>query len=97
MLDAGMKIGVTDAYLYGPEVEALQDDPAYAGQFIIAEVGETNATRLLDLVIDAYLEDVIVGTSIVRRRGLAVAMARFDRYFDDFPGWSPRQCVPILA
>lgn len=70
MLDAGMKIGVTDAYLYGPEVEALQDDPAYAGQFIIAEVGETNAIRLLDLVIDAYLEDVIVGTSIVRRRGL---------------------------
>ncbi|MGD8977238.1 MAG: transporter substrate-binding domain-containing protein [Gammaproteobacteria bacterium] len=70
MLDAGMKIGVTDAYLYGPDIEALQDDPAYAEQFIIAEVGETNATRLLDLVIDAYLEDVIVGTSIVRRRGL---------------------------
>lgn len=70
ILDAGMKIGVTDAYLYGPDVEALQDDPAYAGQFIIAEVGETNAIRLLDLVIDAYLEDVIVGTSIVRRRGL---------------------------
>ncbi len=70
MLDAGMKIGVTDAYLYGSEVEALQDNPTYAEQFIIAEVGETNATRLLDGVIDAYLEDVIVGTSIVRRRGL---------------------------
>ena len=70
MLDAGMKIGVTDAYLYGSEIEALQDDPAYEDQFIIAEVGETNATRLLDRVIDAYLEDVIVGTSIVRRRGL---------------------------
>ncbi len=70
MLDAGMKIGVTDAYLYGAEVEALQDDPTYEEQFIIAEVGETNATRLLDGVIDAYLEDVIVGTSIVRRRGL---------------------------
>ncbi|MGB5622833.1 MAG: transporter substrate-binding domain-containing protein [Gammaproteobacteria bacterium] len=70
MLAAGMKIGVTDAYLYGSEVEALQDNPTFAQQFIIAEVGETNATRLLDGVIDAYLEDVIVGTSIVRRRGL---------------------------
>lgn len=35
-----------------------------------AELGEIHTTRLLDGVIDAYLEDLVVGTAIIRRRGL---------------------------
>lgn len=70
MLAEGMRIGVTDAYIYGPTVQALQDDPRYDDQFVIAAVGETSATRLLDGVIDAFLEDIFVATSVLRRRGL---------------------------
>jgi polar amino acid transport system substrate-binding protein len=70
LLAQGMRVGVTDAYIYGPAVQALQDDPAYAGQFVVAAVGETSATRLLDGVIDGFLEDIFVATSVLRRRGL---------------------------
>lgn len=70
LLAAGMRLGVTDAYLYGPTVQALQDDPRYVDQFVVAAVGETSATRLLDGVIDGFLEDVFVATSVLRRRGL---------------------------
>jgi len=70
MLANGMRLGVTDAYLYGPSVQALQDDPRFADQFVVAAVGETSATRLLDGVIDGFIEDVFVATSVLRRRGL---------------------------
>jgi len=70
MLANGMRLGVTDAYLYGPTVQTLQDDPRFADQFVVAAVGETSATRLLDGVIDGFLEDVFVATSVLRRRGL---------------------------
>jgi len=75
MLQAGVKIGFTDDYIYGPEVQVLQADSAYSEQFVGAELGEIHTTRLLDGVIDAYLEDVVVGTAIIRRRGLEQQIA----------------------
>ena len=70
LLEAGMRIGVTDAYLYGEEVMTLQDDPAFADQFVRASMGEVSATRLLDGEIDGFIEDIFVATAAIRRRGL---------------------------
>jgi polar amino acid transport system substrate-binding protein len=70
LLEGGLRIGVTDAYLYGDEVTALQDDPAFASQFVAATMGEISATRLLDGEIDGFIEDIFVATAAIRRRGL---------------------------
>lgn len=70
LMDAGMKIGITDAYIYGEEVRSMQDDPAYAEQFFSADLGETSAGRLLDGEIDGFIDDIFVASAIIRRRGL---------------------------
>ena len=69
-LAAGMRIGVTDAFIYGDDVEALRDDPDFADQFISAEIGESNVTRLMNGDIDGFLEDRFVAAAILRRKGL---------------------------
>lgn len=75
LLEAGMRIGVTDAYVYGDEITALQDDPQFADSFVLATAGDVNATRLLDGVIDGYVEDIFVATASIRRRGLEEQVA----------------------
>ncbi len=70
LVDAGMKVGITDAYIYGDEVRAMQDDPAYADRFFPADLGETSASRMLDGEIDGFIEDIFVASSLIRRRGL---------------------------
>ena len=70
MLTDGMRIGVTDGYLYGELVENLRDDPRFTEQFVVADIGETNATRLMNGEIDGFLEDRFVAAAVIRRRGL---------------------------
>lgn len=70
LVESGMRIGVTDAYIYGDAVTSLQDDPEFADRFLLASVGDENATRLLDREIDGFIEDIFVGTATIRRRGL---------------------------
>lgn len=70
LMDAGMRVGITDAYIYGDEVRAMQDDPEYADLFFPADLGETSAGLLLDGGIDGFIEDIFVASSMVRRRGL---------------------------
>ena len=74
-LGTGMRIGVTDAYLYGDDVEALRDEPELGDLFVSAEIGETNATRLVNDEIDGFLEDRFVAAAMLRRRGLEEAVA----------------------
>ncbi len=74
-LAAGMRIGVTDAYVYGDDVEALRDNPDFADQFVSAEIGETNVTRLVNGDIDGFLEDRFVAAAILRRKGLEADIA----------------------
>ena len=70
LLEAGTRIGVTDAYMYGGEVTKLQDDPAFADLFVRAATGDVSATRLLDGEIDGFIEDIFVATATIRRNGL---------------------------
>ncbi|NVK23618.1 MAG: transporter substrate-binding domain-containing protein [Gammaproteobacteria bacterium] len=66
----GKKLGVMDDYYYGDEVSQLQDSNEN-GQFVSAIIGEMNIARLLDDNIDAFIEDSIVGASMIRRKGLS--------------------------
>ena len=70
LMDAGMRVGITDAYIYGDEVRAMQDDPEYTELFFPADVSGTSASRLLDGQIDGFIEDIFVASSMIRRRGL---------------------------
>jgi polar amino acid transport system substrate-binding protein len=71
LLAAGKRIGVTEGYIYGEEVEALRDREEYADQFVTARIAELNMLRLVDGEIDAFLEDIYVASSILRRMGLS--------------------------
>ena len=71
MIAAGNRIGVVNDYYYGREVAEFRDDGATSGQFIEALMSEMNVARLLDDDIDAFLEDSLVGASMIRRKGLS--------------------------
>lgn len=66
----GKKLGVVDDYYYGDELSDLRDENDDQ-QFISAIIGEMNIARLLDENIDGFLEDSIVGASMIRRKGLS--------------------------
>ena len=66
----GSKIGVVSEYFYGDQVSNMLDDDEVSEQFIFGIMGEMNVARLLDMDIDAYLEDSYVGASILRRKAL---------------------------
>lgn len=66
----GSKIGVVSEYFYGDQVSNMLDDDDVSEQFVFGIMGEMNVARLLDMDIDAYLEDSFVGASILRRKAL---------------------------
>lgn len=70
LLESTFKIGITDQYLYGDEVTALQDDPRFADQFEPVRVGEANFAKLMNFEIDGFLEDPFVAAAVIRRKGL---------------------------
>ena len=70
LLDKSFKIGVTNQYIYGDEVMALQDDPKYSAKFHGVTVGEANFERLRNFEIDGFLEDPFVAAAVIRRKGL---------------------------
>lgn len=74
LLDQGLRLGVTDAYVYGDAVQRVLDDPGYQDRISHAGFGEANAGRLLDGDIDAFIEDVFVAAALRRRLGLENAI-----------------------
>jgi len=75
LLESGMRIGVTDSYVYGDEITALQDDPEFADGFVPAATGDVNVSRLLDGAVDGFIEDIFVATASIRREGLEEEIA----------------------
>ncbi|MBT8143087.1 MAG: transporter substrate-binding domain-containing protein [Gammaproteobacteria bacterium] len=78
LLEAAMKIGTTLDYVYGDEVNRLQDDDRFAAQFQGVAVGEVNYDKLLNFNIDGLLEDSFVAASVIRKKGL-------DNQIDEHP------------
>jgi polar amino acid transport system substrate-binding protein len=70
LLDTGFRLGVRQQYAYGEVVEALQENPRYADQFIGVTLGDQNYQRLLDMEIDGFLEDPVSARLIIRKKGL---------------------------
>ncbi len=69
LLASGMRVGITQSYVYGAEVAALQDDPAHAERFIESSEAEFNFVALVENAVDGVLEDPYVASAILRRRG----------------------------
>ena len=78
LLERGGQIGVTQDYIYGDEVSALQDSPDFAEQFIGVPISELNYSKLADLEIDGFLEDPFVAVAILRRKGLGKQIVAHD-------------------
>lgn len=75
LMESGFHLGVTEQYAYGNAVTALQEDPAYADRFIGATISQLNYSRLLDHIIDGFLEDPFVAAATFRSRGLSDRIA----------------------
>lgn len=67
---SGYRVGIVNEYYYGEELQNLMYDSDYTNQFIGAMINELNVARVLDGEIDGFLEDNLVASSIIRRRGL---------------------------
>lgn len=76
LVEQGMRLGVTDAYVYGDAVQEVLDDPAHSRQVIRSRFGEANIGRLLDGEIDAIVEDVFAAATMIRRLGFEGAISR---------------------
>ncbi|MCG8432825.1 MAG: transporter substrate-binding domain-containing protein [Gammaproteobacteria bacterium] len=70
VLEKDFRLGVTLDYIYGDEVSALQSDPNFSDSFVDAPISELNYSKLTDFEIDGFLEDPIVASAILRRKGL---------------------------
>nr|WP_241664448.1 transporter substrate-binding domain-containing protein [Ningiella ruwaisensis] len=70
LIDEGKRIGVVSDYFYGDQMSEMLDDPAYSDQFVFSIMGELNIARLLDMDIDAFVEDNFVGASMLRRKAM---------------------------
>jgi polar amino acid transport system substrate-binding protein len=70
LLDTGFRLGVRQQYAYGETVDALQENPRYADQFVGATLSDQNYQRLLDMEIDGFLEDPVSARLIIRKKGL---------------------------
>jgi len=70
LLDTGFRLGVRQQYAYGDVVDALQENPRYADQFIGVTLSDQNYQRLLDMEIDGFLEDPLSARLVIRKKGL---------------------------
>lgn len=77
--ELGRRIGYTEGYFYGPEVNHLIELSAAdraSKRFVPASLGELNYARLLDRDIDALLDDPFVAGALLRREGWAGHIVR---------------------
>ena len=71
-----MRIGITDGYVYGSELEQLLDDAALSPQFISAPFSEAHAANMLEHKIDGMLEDPFVAAAMISRKKLSDDIVR---------------------
>ena len=70
LLEGGFMLGVTQDYLYCPQINALQDDERFSSQFVRVPITEVNYYNLTQGHIDGFLEDPFVASFTIRRKGL---------------------------
>ena len=70
LLEGGFRLGVTQDYIYGDEVDALQDDDVLGAAVVSVPITEVNYYNLTQGAIDGFLEDPFVADFTIRRKGL---------------------------
>jgi polar amino acid transport system substrate-binding protein len=85
LMDAGLRFGVVQDYLYGDPVATFQDDPRFEDRFVYTSMSETNLSRLLTAQVDAVIEDKYVGASIIRHKDLGSDIAPHPMAFTSNP------------
>ncbi len=70
MLRAERRIGVTEGFVYGDEVEEVLNKEEYRDLIINARLTEINLMRLIDHDLGGFLADPFVINSIQRRLGI---------------------------
>lgn len=70
LMEQEMRLGITEAYDYGPNINAVLEDERFSGQVLRARFGEANVSRLMELEIDGFLEDSHAARAMIRRLGL---------------------------
>ncbi|MCP1728021.1 polar amino acid transport system substrate-binding protein [Natronospira proteinivora] len=78
LLESGRRVGFTEGFIYGSEVESLMADPEHEVLLRGARIGDLNLLRLIDHDIDAMIEDPYVATSIQRRLGFGEQVVRLE-------------------
>lgn len=76
LMDRGLRLGVTDAYVYSEPVQAVIDDPVYTAQVTLSRFGEANIGLLLDGAIDAFADDSFAAATMIRRLGFEGAISK---------------------
>lgn len=84
-LAGAFKIGITEGYYYGPVVSDLIYGEATQGAFVAAPVAELNYMRLVQNEVDALLDDPIVATAILRRKGLTAQVVHQSQPINSSP------------
>ena len=69
LMKGNFRLGLTQDYIYGDEVNALQDNKETAAKISYVPLGEMNFFNLMDNKIDGLIEDPFVGTYTLRRKG----------------------------
>lgn len=70
LLEQGMRVGITEAYDYGNDLNATLESDRFGAQVTRARFGEANVSRLMELEIDGFLEDHHAAQAMIRRLGL---------------------------
>lgn len=70
LLAAGKKVGIVSDYYYGETVADLYSDAQFSNAFVESPLSELNLKRLQDEEIDAMFEDSLVGSAMLRRKGM---------------------------
>ena len=81
---SGFKLGLTQNYMHGSEIEAWQNESQYKNQLTYVEFADQNFERLFNNEIDGLLEDPLVVSYRLRakdfeRRVIALPIRTFGR------------------
>jgi len=70
LLEDGFRLGITQDYIYGEQVNAIQDDENLSSKLVSVPITEVNYYNLTQGHIDGFLEDPFVAAFTIKRKGL---------------------------
>ena len=71
LMDEKFRLGITEDYIYGDAISAIQDKEVYQSQIVTVPITEVNYYNLMQGNIDGFLEDPFVAGYTLKRKGIA--------------------------